>query len=172
MDVREVKSSDFKSILDIYDQGYEELKEDPDFGDYFRLTRPDAKRKAYWSKCEYEKVHRGDSIFIVAEEGKKIIGFCFVTKKDIPDSEMSHVGVLAIRVAKDWRGKGTGTKLLEYTLNKCRGKFEMVEIFPFKNNLKAKRLYRKFGFRTWGIAPGYIKRGKKYMDLEYMYLKL
>ncbi|MCL5675368.1 MAG: hypothetical protein M1611_02025 [Candidatus Marsarchaeota archaeon] len=37
--------------------------------------------------------------------------------------------------------------------------------------LKAKRLYRKFGFRTWGIAPDYIKRGK-YMDLEYMYLKL
>ena len=170
--IRKVKFSDFKQIVALSDQGWEEVKDNPDFGDYFSLKKPDNRRKAKWSKEMYRQVTLGNILFYVAQEESTIVGVCFVAKKDIPDSEMSHVGVLAIRVAKDWRNRGIGTTLLEYTIRKSKGKFEILEVFPFVLNRGSKKLYKKFGFKRWGVAPRYIKRGGRYIDLEYMYLKL
>ncbi|MDE1861233.1 MAG: GNAT family N-acetyltransferase [Candidatus Micrarchaeota archaeon] len=172
MHIRKVKQSDFDQILEISDQGYEEARLNPDFGDYVKLKKPDKRRKAEWTAYMLKHIGARDMLFYVAEDKGVIIGYCFVMKKDIPDSEMSHVGVLAIRVAKDWRGRGVGTKLLGYAIKDSRKKFEIIEIFPFATNERSKRLYRRFGFKTWGLAPGYIKRGERYIDLEYMYLRI
>ncbi len=46
---------------------------------------------------------------------------------------------MAIR--KEDRGRGLGTAILEQTLQKCRGKFEIIELSVFSNNDDAKRLY-------------------------------
>jgi RimJ/RimL family protein N-acetyltransferase len=172
MRLRTAKFGDFASVLKIYDEGYEEVKRDPNFGDYLRLTKPDLKRKRDWTAATYKKVMNRHMVFCVAEERGEIVGFCYVEKKDLPDSEMSHVGVLAIRVARGWRGRGIGTKLLAYTLKRCRRRFEIIELWPFATNEGAKRLYARFGFKRWGTAQGYIKRGKRYIDLEYMSLRL
>lgn len=170
--IRKVKFSDFNQILAISDQGYFEVKGNPDFGDYLRLKKPNSRRKMQWSRYMYGQVNAGNTLFYIAQEEGKIVGFCFVVKKDIPDSEMSHVGVLAIRVDKDWRNRGIGTKLLEHAIKESKGKFEILEVFPFASNTLSKRLYKKLGFERWGIAPGYIKRGKRHIDLEYMSLRL
>ena len=172
MKIRKATFKDLRKVLDIYDEGYLEVKENPNFGDYLRLTPPDEKRKKAWIKNQHKYLLNGDIVFSVAEEAGNIVGFCYVIKKDLPDSEMSHVGVLAIRVSKGWRNKGIGTKLLDYTLNGCHGKFDIIELFPFANNIIAKNLYKKFNLKPWGTAPGYIKRNGIYIDLEYMCLDL
>ena len=172
INIRYAKRADLRSIADIYDQAYDEVLSNPDFGDYLRLKRPDQKRIKKWAKGLYSEIRNGNVLFFVAEHGNKIVGFCFVKKKDIPDSEISHVGVLGIRIIADFRGKGFGKLLVKHALEESRGKFDIVEVEIVDINSASKSLFMKLGFKTWGVAPRYIKRGGRYIDLEYMYLKL
>ena len=172
MQIRNATKSDFVQIHKIYDQGYDEAKENHDFGDYLRLTRPDTKRKRNWTKEMQSDIKKGNVLFFVAEENNSIVGFCYVKKKDIPDSELSHVGVLGIRILKEFRRQGLGTKLISKALNESKGKFEIIEAYIMSINRASKSIFKKFGFRIWGTAPGYVKRGNRYIDMEYMYLKL
>jgi ribosomal protein S18 acetylase RimI-like enzyme len=172
MEIRLLAYKDREGLLDLLDQSYDEVKNNSLLGESLRIKRPNRSYSRKWFADLYKNlVKRGDCIFIVAVENKNIIGFCSVIKKDIPDSEMSHIGVLGIRVAESHRGKGIGTKLIEQALKLCKGKFEIIELIVFSNN-RAKRLYERLGFKTWGTAPGYIKRNNRHIDLDNMYLKL
>ena len=62
--------------------------------------------------------------------------------------------------------------LLSETLKRCKGKFEIIELSVFTTNEVAKKLYRKFGFTTFGTRLRSIKRDETYIDEELMYLKL
>lgn len=172
MEINDAKRSDMLGIAGIYDQAYDEIVYNPDFGDYIRLKRPDPKRIKQWEKDLYPQIKNGNIIFIVAKEGPKVVGFCFVRKKDIPDSEISHIGTLGIRISEGYRGKGLGTQLVRRALVRSRGKFEIIEVGIMHINTASKALFKKFGFKRWGIAPGYVKRGKRYIDLEHLYLRL
>lgn len=172
MQIRRAEKSDFADIHKIYDQGYDEAEVDPNFGDYLRLTRPDANRKNRWTIEMLSDIKKRNVIFFVAEENGSVVGFCYAKKRDIPDSEMSHVCVLGIRVLKEYRGQGIGTKLVGRVLKECKGRFEIAEVFIIDINKASKSLFRKFRFKACGVAPGFVKRGDRYMNLEYMYLNL
>lgn len=172
MEIRNAKKTDLKYIAEIYDQAYDEVASNPNFGDYLRLKRPGAKRIKEWAKNLYSEIRRGNVLFFVAEQDNAVVGFCFVKKKDIPDSEISHVGILGIRITKEFRGRGLGEKLVKRALTESSGRFDTIEVGIMSINRASKSLFKKFGFRRWGVAPGYVKRGKIYMDMEYRYLKL
>jgi RimJ/RimL family protein N-acetyltransferase len=172
MQIRNATRSDLVRVHNIYDQGYTEAEENPNFGDYLRLTKPGAKRKNKWTKEIYSDIKKGNVIFFVAEENNALVGFCYVKKRDIPDSEISHVGILGIRILKEFRRHGIGSKLVSRALKESKHKFEIIEVYIMSINKASKAIFTKFGFRTWGIAPGFVKRGNRYIDLEYMYLKL
>ena len=163
--------SDLYDVWYIYDSAYDELAENPDFGDYLRLKRPSRKNIGKWATGAYEGIKSGNILFFVAKEGGKVLGFCFVGKKDVPDSELSHVGVLGIRIRKEFRNRGLGTKLVKYALERGRSKFDLIEIQVMAINKASKALFKGLGFKTWGVAPGYVKRGKRRINLEHMYLK-
>jgi ribosomal protein S18 acetylase RimI-like enzyme len=172
MIIRDVRYADFGGILKLYDQGYDEVKENQDFGDILRLKRPTPKAGRRWAKSMYENVMNGHVLFAVAEHNKHVVGFCVIRKREIPDMETSHVGVLTVRVGREMRGHGVGTKLIGYSLRKAKKKFEIVELNVIGINKRAIKLYKRFGFREWGVAPGFVKRGKRRMDLVYMHKKL
>ncbi len=169
MAIRNAKAADLAEIAEIYDQAYDEVKDDPNFGDFLRLKRPDSKRMSLWRKRMAGELKSRSLIYIVAEERGRVVGFCFVKQRENIPSEISHVCDLGIRVSKKWRGKGIGKALMKKIIQKARGRFEIINLFVFSNNMHAKNLYRKFGFKRWGIAPHYVKRGKRYFDAEYMY---
>ena len=52
-----------------------------------------------------------------------------------------------------------GKALLLKTIEGCRGRFEVITLEVFSNNLAAKKLYEKVGFKTYGVLPGGVKRG-------------
>lgn len=172
MIVRNLKSKDFGDILQIYDEAYDEVLEDPNYGDVLRVKRPTAEAGRKWAKRTYENVMNGDILFSVAEHNKKVVGFCLIRKREIPDMETSHVGVLAIKVRRSMRGHGIGTKLISHALKRANGKFEIVELNVMGINKRAIKLYKRFGFKQWGVAPGFVKRGKRRIDLVYMHKKL
>ncbi|MDE1849674.1 MAG: GNAT family N-acetyltransferase [Candidatus Micrarchaeota archaeon] len=172
MTIRKLKRSDFKGLLELYETGYKEVKDNRDYGDYLYLKKLPLNERKKRFDLTYRHVLDGHALYYVAEDKGRITGYCSVVKKDIPDSEISHVGVLGIRIAKEHRNKGVGTKLLEYTLKKSKGKFEIIEVFIMGVNDASKSLFKKFGFRKWGSAPRYVKRGDRYINMEYMYLRL
>lgn len=172
MHIRNPSRSDLKYVASIYDEAYDEVKEDPNFGDYLRLKRPKLTNLKDWQDSLYSDIKKDNVKFLVAEDNGKIVGFCFARKKDIPDSEISHVGIVGIRIARGYRGKGLGTQLVGKILKESKGKFEVLEVETMSINKASKALFKRFGFKTWGTAPRYVKRGTRYLDLEYMYLDL
>ena len=172
MKIRPVQRKDFPQIFDLYMRGYDEAAKDRNFGDINRLKKPERKVMKPWSSKLYSEIKEGNIIYLVAEDRGKVIGFCFAKKIDVPDSEISHVANLGIRVTTEMRGKGIGTELLREIIRRSRGKFDILDLNVMAINKGAERLYRKFGFVKWGTAPGYVKRKGRYIDQDHMSLKL
>ena len=116
---------------------------------------------------------RGDAIVSVAEVEGRVVGMCEVrTSTWRWGSETSHRGHLGIAIDSDYRGKEVGSALLDSTLDKCRGKLEIVELSVFSVNKQARKLHERFGFKTSGTRPASVKRGNRYFDEDLMQLKL
>jgi len=160
---------DIWGIYRIRVSGYDEARVDSSFGDHVSLSRITRKQQREWFSEIMKEMGKGRAIFMVAEKKRDLIGICSVRMLDNPPTEASHVGVLSLRVRKEDRGAGIGTRLMEATLGESKGTFRMIEL---SMNRPAKRLYRKFGFRTWGVAPGEVRRRGKYLNRDYMYLRL
>lgn len=169
--IREAKARDLAGIARIDAESYDEVKADPNLGITLRLKKPGGDAIRRWTGITAERMRKGEILYDVAEENGDVVGFCFVASKDV-NSEASHVGILGIHVAKAHRGKGLGTMLIKHMLSRCAKRFDVVEVSVFKLNGRARKLYTRLGFRRWGVAPEYVKRGRKYIDLEYMYLKM
>jgi RimJ/RimL family protein N-acetyltransferase len=103
------------------------------------------------------------SVAVVVESNSKILGLAHIDKK--ADAE-SHVGILAIGLSKETRGKGIGTKLLESIIPEAKKnlKIEIIELEGFSQNKAALGLYKKMGFQVVGTVKKGLKRKGKYFD--------
>jgi ribosomal protein S18 acetylase RimI-like enzyme len=113
---------------------------------------------------------RGDAIAVVAEVEGRVVGICDIHRLR-PNSELSHNGVLGIAVKKEYRNRGIGKDLIKMVLELSRRKFEMIRLEVFTVNSAAISLYRKLGFKEYGVSPSAVKRGDRYYDLLMMYYK-
>jgi ribosomal protein S18 acetylase RimI-like enzyme len=171
--IREVQPSDFKDLFECYSSYYNEFKENPTLGLPSFATEPSISQDLDWFSGLCRKVAEGNAVAIVAEIDSHAVGLCEVDRV-LPSPEVSHRGVLGIAIRREQRGRGAGTAMLERTIQECRkgGKFEIIELSVFSNNDTAKRLYRKFNFKTIGVRPRAIKRDGNYLDEDIMILIL
>jgi RimJ/RimL family protein N-acetyltransferase len=163
--------NDFTDLVDNYYRFYDEVKENPAFGIVLYHKKPSLSDELNWFSGLYKKVADGDAIAIVAEIDSHVVGFCEVSRNQ-PGSDISHRAGLGIHVNKDSRSKGVGTALMRGMLQRCKGRFEIIELGVLTVNNVAKRLYGKFGFKTFGVRPRSIKRGDMYLDMELMQLEI
>lgn len=73
----------------------------------------------------------------------------------------------------DMRGRGTGRRLLEAAVERCRRDpdIEMVHLSVGRESDTARRLYASLGFESYGIEPRALKLGDcHYIDVEMMAL--
>ena len=119
-----------------------------------------------------ERVARSPhSRFFVAVDGGRIVGNACVDGNGNP--RFLHRRNLAITVLRDYWGRGIGTALMERMIDFARGSgAELVSLEVRSDNERAKALYRKFGFTTYGVFPKYFKIGGKYYDVDCMTLSL
>ena len=169
--VRDLRPSDFSDIVDNYYRFYDEIKEDQSFGISLLGKKPSLSDELAWFSGVYKKMSDGDAIALVAEIDSHAVGLCEVGRMQ-PGSDLSHRGGLGISVSKDHRGKGVGTALMRETLQRCKGRFEIIELTVLTTNQAAKKLYTKFGFKAFGMLPRSVKRGDKYFDEELMRLEI
>ena len=169
--IRELQPSDFKDLFECYSSYYNELKENPTLGLPSFPTEPSMNQDLDWFSNLCRKVALGNTVAIVVEVDSHVVGLCEVGRV-LASPEVSHRGILGMAIRREHRGKGLGSAMLKLTLEKCKGKFEVIELSVFSNNDAAKRLYEKFHFKPIGVRPRAIKRGDSYFDEDIMILVL
>jgi L-amino acid N-acyltransferase YncA len=169
--IRKATIKDFEAVRRLGRNFYKEAASNPDFGDYVFFKRPPRSSTLKWFTKLLSDVRKGNAISLMADADGQIAGHCFV-RRVVPGSELSHVGELTILVDSGYRGKGIGGRLLDSIIKQSKGKFEMLRVGVFATNKIAKNLYKSRGFKRFGIEPRAVKRGKRYIDMEYYCLKL
>src|ERR1700730_11810939 len=130
---RDVQASDFNDLSNNFFSFLEEAKENPELGLVLLKKKPSLSEELEWFSSFYKNVEQGRTVATVAEVDSSVVGMCEVEGLR-PDSDVAHRGGLGIVVRREYRGKGIGTELMKQTLEKCRGKFEIVELTVFSIN--------------------------------------
>jgi putative acetyltransferase len=106
----------------------------------------------------------GNSIMLVAEAGDEIVGV--LTLVGGRRRAIRHAATLGITVAKEYRGQGLGTRLMEQVIAWARqgGVLTRIELEVFVRNEGARRLYERLGFQVEGCKRRAIFREGQYLD--------
>lgn len=108
---------------------------------------------------------------LVISEGN-VIG---VTSIDMRDKTEKHEGVFGISIAKEFRNHGIGKIFMNLILKEAKKNLpdlRIVTLEVFADNPKAHEMYKKFGFKDFGMLPKGIFYKKKYIDRIYMYKEI
>jgi RimJ/RimL family protein N-acetyltransferase len=102
---------------------------------------------------------------VMAEVSGNVVGF--LSFENGPHRRIAHRGTFGFSVAREWRGKGIGTALLQTLIEWAEASplIEKIGMAVFANNEAAIRLYRKLGFVEEGRRPREMKLGPgRYVD--------
>ncbi len=168
--IRELRPADGRGLIRNYYGYYAELSGNPSFGLSLFEKKPSRKDELKWFGSLLRGVRNGSRIASVAEMDGRVVGLCNVDKSSV--GGQSHIGTLGIAIVKEARGRGIGEALMRDVIGKCRGRLEKVKLAVFADNVAAKRLYRKLGFKRYGSLKEAIKRSGRYFDEEFMCLDL
>ena len=106
----------------------------------------------------------------LAKADGEIIGTASLTRKH---KRMRHRGELGICVKRAWWGSGAAPALMDALLAFARENgFEQLNLEVRSDNIRAIRLYEKYGFRKLCVFPGFFKIDGKYIDFDLMALEL
>jgi ribosomal protein S18 acetylase RimI-like enzyme len=155
--------NDFPGWVELYYSRFDEIGRTPDLGVYLRETRPTIGEEATIFSGVYRGVEQGHAVVSVAELGGRVVGVCSVHHRGT-HLEDRHLGVLAIAVHPEHRGRGIGRGLLHHALEACRGRFLEVQLSVVAHNDRAIRLYRDAGFEVCGRWPRAFRRGARTYD--------
>ncbi|HTP54097.1 MAG TPA: GNAT family N-acetyltransferase [Thermoplasmata archaeon] len=163
MPVRDLAWTDYPGWMDLYYSRFDEIHHNPDLGVFLRATKPTPAEEAALFGQVMKSVLERDMVAAVSESDGRIVGVCTIARNG-HHFEDRHVGTLGIALLPEHRGRGVGTALLGYALERCRGVFEIVELKVLAINDVARKLYRRHGFVEFGLQPRSFKRGDRYLD--------
>lgn len=111
-------------------------------------------------------------VFLLAEAAGRILGN--VSLHTDRRARMRHRGQIAISVRREVWGQGIGSALMQAVIDHARQfpELEILNLEVRQDNLRAIRLYEKFGFRKVGTDPALMKIGGEYIDYDIMQLRL
>lgn len=107
-----------------------------------------------WSEKSFlESIALPHAIFLVAEDGKQILGYCGMYKV-FGEGDITNIAVLP-----EYRGMGVGTGLLKEMIGYAseRGILD-ITLEVRESNKGAIHLYRKFGFENVGIRKNFYEK--------------
>ncbi|MFF3936080.1 ribosomal protein S18-alanine N-acetyltransferase [Streptomyces phaeofaciens] len=111
-------------------------------------------RGMFWSDLAHARGAEATRRYLVATEGERIVGYAgLAANADIAD-------VQTIAVARDHWGTGLGGRLLTELLRAATS-FECAEVMLEcrVDNVRAQKLYERFGFEPIGFRRGYYQPG-------------
>ncbi len=130
--IRDMKESDLDRIMEIEEKSF----------------NPPWSREAFLLELTKNLLAK----YIVAEVDGQVVGYGGIWL--IIDE--GHVTNIA--VDEEYRGKGIGSKILEGLIQICRDRnMTAMTLEVRKSNVVAQSLYRKYGFKEYGIRKGYYQ---------------
>ncbi|HOI97367.1 MAG: GNAT family N-acetyltransferase [Minisyncoccales bacterium] len=131
------------------------------------------KQEAEFLKIQIEKIKKKNSVFLVAEKEKKVIGVASIERMS---GKQGHIGLFGISIAREWRGLGLGTRLIGKIFDMAKKDFEpsikMITLDVIADNKPAFSLYRKMGFEEVAVLPRYFQHKGGLLDIIVMNLYL
>lgn len=126
----------------------------------------------YASKTSMEKhfekiFDNSDRKEIVAVSEGKMIGFAGLS---LLKGRRKHIAEMGIMVNENFLGIGVGTKLMEGILDLADNWLNLrrIQLEVYTDNLKAIRMYKKFGFKIEGLLKDFSFRMGNYIDAYIM----
>ena len=146
------------------------LREDPEaFGSSYEQT---AQHPIEWFAERIQA--RPDSRFVLgAFEQKQLIGTVGVHRID--GEKFNHKGeIWGMYVAPEFRQQRIGRALMTEAIRQARSMrgLEQLSLGVMQTQATARALYVSLDFVPWGLEPQAIRVNERYIDEEYMTLKL
>ena len=156
IEIRRVRTSDA--------EGMARLMGDPEvLGNLLQLPYPSV--EAWRTRlAEWDQPGRTDLLLVAEAEGA-LVGNAGLNPIGTA-LRRRHAMHLGITVAKEWQGRGVGTRLMAAlldTADRWLGCLR-IELTVFTDNAPAIALYRKFGFEVEGTHRAYALRDGRYVD--------
>ncbi|MFC5215483.1 ribosomal protein S18-alanine N-acetyltransferase [Streptomyces coerulescens] len=111
-------------------------------------------RGMFWSELAHSRGPEATRRYVVAEASDRVVGYAgLASAGDLAD-------VQTIAVARDHWGTGLGGRLLTELL-RAASDFECAEVMLEcrVDNVRAQKLYERFGFEAIGFRRGYYQPG-------------
>ena len=116
------------------------------------------------------EIEKSDDLMLVAKDGDRIIGIASLNRMP---RRMSHRGDFGLSVAKDYWGRGIGSRLTEEVILFAKeNRYEIIDLEVRSDNLRAIKLYEKYGFRKIGSHPAFLQIAGDNISSDYMYMNL
>ncbi|MFR0357715.1 ribosomal protein S18-alanine N-acetyltransferase [Streptomyces sediminimaris] len=119
-------------------------------------------RGMFWSELAHARGPEATRRYLVAEDGDRLVGYAGVAVSGTASDSGSATGadIQTIAVARDHWGTGLGGLLLTELL-KAATAFECTEVMLECriDNIRAQKLYERFGFEAIGFRRGYYQPG-------------
>ncbi|MFD5794748.1 ribosomal protein S18-alanine N-acetyltransferase [Streptomyces diastatochromogenes] len=111
-------------------------------------------RGMFWSELAHSRGSDATRRYLVAEDAGRIVGYAGLASS----GELADIQTIA--VARDQQGTGLGALLLTELL-KAATAFECSEVMLEcrVDNVRAQKLYERFGFEPIGFRRGYYQPG-------------
>lgn len=143
MKIRDASESDLPAIVQIYNAAIPG-----------RSATADLEPISVESRLAWYREHSPDSLPIwVMESEQNIIGWLSL-QRFYGRAAYQHTAEVSIYIAPDRQCCGVGQKLLQQAISRCPelGIKTLIGII-FAHNQPSLKLFKKFGFQTWGHLP-------------------
>ncbi|QHT66055.1 GNAT family N-acetyltransferase [Rhodocytophaga rosea] len=163
IEIKEIHSSDSVAYKQFLLQGLEQDYEN------FRISPTDEKESPFPTR------DKPDSFTLGAFEGNQWAGIVSFQREGENREKLRHKGLLfRMYISPAFRGKGIGQALIAELLNRVRAleDIEQINLTVVADNAVAKKVYEKFGFRSFAREVHAMKWKGKYYTEEQMVLFL
>lgn len=114
-----------------------------------------------------------DNFVLAACANHEFIGMAGFYREEAP--KCRHKGhIWGVYVTEAWRGKSIARVLLSEIIERARAleDIEQIHLAVAETKQNAKALYSSLGFEVYGHEPHAIKLGERYVDEDWMILRL
>ncbi len=161
--IRRAIPKDYQRILDILNMSIRARKVTA------LLTEVTMESRKQWFKDHEDGIH---SIYVAEADGV-VVGWMAINAYRSGREGFARACELSYYIDHQERGKGIGSKLMEYVIEESRKEgLKHLMLVIFSDNHRSINLAHKFHFRIWGTFPGIVEIDGRTTDCYQLGLRL